>query len=136
MADKHTPEQRRNNMRAIRSKDTKIELILRKELWKRGLRYRKNYNQLIGKPDIVFLNKRLVIFCDSEFWHGYNWLEAKNKIDSNQKYWFLKIEKNIERDKKVNSKLEELGFTVLRFWAKDIMKDVKKCADIIEDHLD
>ena len=68
--DNHTSEQRKKNMQAIKSKDTEIELILRKELWSRGYRYRKNYKKLIGKPDVVLTKHKIVIFCDSEFWHG------------------------------------------------------------------
>lgn len=75
--DKHTPEQRRRNMQAVKNKDSQIELLLRQELWKRGLRYRKNVNRIYGKPDIVFIGKKIAVFCDSEFWHGYNWGERK-----------------------------------------------------------
>ena len=73
MPDRLTPEQRHKNMVAIKSKDTGIEVKLRKELWRRDLRgYRKNYKQLPGKPDIVFTKQKVAIFCDSEFWHGYD----------------------------------------------------------------
>ena len=75
--DKHTLEQRRKNMQAIKSKDSQIELLLRKELWRRGLRYRKNVKNIYGKPDIAFIGKKVAVFCDSEFWHGYNWEERK-----------------------------------------------------------
>lgn len=77
--DRHTPEQRRKNMQAIKNKDSEIEILLRKELWSRGLRYRKNVNKVFGKPDIVFMSKKVAVFCDSEFWHGYNWEERKNE---------------------------------------------------------
>ena len=70
--DNHTPEQRRKNMQAVKNRDSKIEIILRKELWHRGLRYQKNSSKVYGKPDIVFLSKKVAIFCDSEFWHGYD----------------------------------------------------------------
>ena len=68
--DNLTKDQRRKNMKHIKSKDTKIEVILRKALWKKGYRYRKNYNKLLGKPDIVLPKYKIVIFCDSEFFHG------------------------------------------------------------------
>lgn len=71
--DTHTAEQRRKNMQAIKCKDTKIEILLRKELWSRGIHYRKNAKDVMGKPDIVFKQKKIAVFCDSEFWHGYNW---------------------------------------------------------------
>jgi DNA mismatch endonuclease (patch repair protein) len=76
-------EQISYNMSRVRNKDSKIELLLRKELWKRGLRYRKNVVLIEGKPDIVFIGKKVAVFCDSEFWHGYDWDERKKKI-SNQ----------------------------------------------------
>ena len=75
--DRHTPEQRRRNMQAVKNKDSKIEIALRKELWARGLRYRKNAKNVFGKPDIVFVGKKVAVFCDSEFWHGYNWEEKR-----------------------------------------------------------
>ena len=78
--DNLTKEQRKKTMQAIKSKNTKIEVTLRKELWERGYRYRINYNKLPGNPDIVFISKKIAIFCDGEFWHGYNWDENKKKI--------------------------------------------------------
>lgn len=130
--DKHTAEQRRKNMQAIKSKDSQIELLLRKELWRRGLRYRKNVKNIYGKPDIAFIGKKVVVFCDSEFWHGYNWEERKLDFKSNQDFWIPKIERNIQRDKEVTSKLEADGWTVLRFWGNDIKKNLSECADRIE----
>ena len=78
--DNHTPEQRRRNMQAVKNKDSKIEVLLRIELWSRGLRYRKNVKTVCGKPDIAFIGKRIAVFCDSEFWHGYNWEERKKRL--------------------------------------------------------
>lgn len=130
--DKHTPEQRRKNMQAIKNKDSQIELLLRKELWKRGLRYQKNRTDIFGKPDIVFKGKKIAIFCDSEFWHGYNWEERKKDFKSHQEFWIPKIERNIERDIEVTNKLESEGWTVLRFWGNEIKKETEKCANIIE----
>ncbi|MBQ2390695.1 MAG: very short patch repair endonuclease [Clostridia bacterium] len=130
--DKHTEEQRRKNMQAIKQKDTKIEIILRKELWHRGLRYQKNSKKVFGKPDIVFLGKKIAVFCDSEFWHGHDWENRKNDFKSNQDFWISKIERNILRDKEVTEKLESEGWVVLRFWGNEIKKDVMECANIIE----
>ena len=130
--DKHTPEQRRKNMQAIKSKDSQIELLLRKELWRRGLRYRKNVKNIYGKPDIAFIGKKVAVFCDSEFWHGYNWEERKLDFKSNQDFWIPKIERNIQRDKEVTSKLKADGWAVLRFWGNDIKKNLSECADRIE----
>ena len=130
--DKHTPEQRRKNMQAIKNKDNRIELLLRKELWKRGLRYQKNRTDIFGKPDIVFKGKKIAIFCDSEFWHGYNWEERKKDFKSHQEFWIPKIERNMKRDIEVTNKLESEGWTVLRFWGNEIKKETEKCANIIE----
>lgn len=130
--DKHTPEQRKKNMRAIKNKDSQIELLLRKELWSRGLYYRKNVNRIYGKPDIAFIGKKIAIFCDSEFWHGYNWEERKKDFKSHQEFWIPKIERNMQRDVEVTEKLQSEGWTVLRFWGNDIKKNVSQCADVIE----
>ena len=130
--DKHTPEQRRKNMQAVKSKDSRIELLLRQELWSRGLRYRKNVNRIYGKPDIVFIGKKVAVFCDSEFWHGYNWEERKKDFKSHQEFWIPKIERNMERDAEVTAKLESEGWTVIRFWGNEIKKNTAQCADIIE----
>ena len=130
--DNLTPEQRRKSMSAIRSKDTSIEEVLRRELWRRGLRYRKNYGRLPGKPDIVFVGKKVAVFCDSEFWHGYDWENRRAAIQTNRDYWIPKIERNIERGYEVDNELRELGYTVIRFWGKQIKKDVVGCADIVE----
>lgn len=125
-------EQRRKNMQAIKSKDSQIEIILRKELWQRGLRYRKNVNRIFGKPDIAFIGKKIAVFCDSEFWHGYDWEERKKDFKSHREFWIPKIERNMERDREVTERLESEGWTVLRFWGKQIECNVVACADEIE----
>ena len=127
-----TKEQISYNMKQVKNKDSKIEILLRKELGKRGLRYRKNTNKVFGHPDIAFIGKKIAVFCDSEFWHGFNWEEKKKEIKSNKEFWIKKIERNMKRDIEVNSRLNEEGWTVLRFWGNDIKKDTVKCADIIE----
>ena len=129
--DRITPEQRHKNMKAVKNKDSKIELVLRKILWENGYRYRKNYSKVFGKPDIVFIGKKVAIFCDSEFWHGYKWTENKNKIHSNKAFWIKKIERNIERDEEVNKKLENNGWKVLRFWGKEITRNPQECFEKI-----
>ena len=120
--DTHTEEQRHKNMQAVKSKDTAIELLLRKELWSRGIRYRKNVKSMVGKPDIAFIKKKVAVFCDSEFWHGFDWEHRKSDIKSNRDFWIPKIEKNIARDEKVNAALEADGWIVLRFWGQQIKK--------------
>ena len=130
--DNHTVEQRRRNMQAVKNKDSKIEIALRKELWSRGLRYQKNVTSIFGKPDLVFKGKKVAVFCDSEFWHGYNWEERKKDFKSHQEFWIPKLERNLERDKEVTEELQKQGWTVLRFWGKEIKKNAGGCADIIE----
>ena len=129
---KKTKEQISFNMQQVKNKDSKIEVLLRKELWSRGIRYRKNVNRIYGKPDIVFIGKKVAVFCDSEFWHGYNWEERKKDFKSHQEFWIPKIERNMERDAEVTAKLESEGWTVLRFWGNEIKKNTAQCADIIE----
>lgn len=120
------------NMRQVHNKNSLIELMLRRELWKRGLRYRKNVNSIFGKPDIVFKSKKIAIFVDSEFWHGYDWKNKKKEIKSNKDFWIKKIERNIQRDKEVSKYLKEKGWTVLRFWGNEIKHDVSGCVKHIE----
>lgn len=134
--DDLTPEQRKKNMRAIRSKDTTIELALRKALWQRGIRYRKNYKGLIGKPDIVITKYRIAVFCDSDFWHGYDWENRKARIKSNQDYWIPKIERNMKRDREVTATLVEQGWIVLRFWEHAIRKELEECVNDIQEAVD
>lgn len=119
-------------MQAIKNKDSQIEVMLRKELWRKWLRYQKNSKKVFGKPDIVFLGKKFAVFCDSEFWHGYNWEERKKDFKSHQEFWIPKIERNMQRDIEVTKKLQNDGWTILRFWYKDIKKYTKQCADVIE----
>lgn len=119
-------------MKQVKNKDSKIEMLLRKELWSRGLRYRKNALGVTGKPNIVFIGKRVAVFCDSEFWHGYDWENKKHEFKSRQDFWIPKIERNMERDKEVTLALEQAGWTVIRFWGKEIKQDVARCANIIE----
>lgn len=122
-------------MKAIKNSGSIIERKLQLELWHRGYRYRKNVKGIIGKPDIVFLKDKVVVFCDSEFWHGFEWETRKNDIKSNQEFWIPKIERNIQRDKEVNEQLQKDGWIVIRFWGKEIMKNTQACADIVEEEI-
>lgn len=134
---RYTPEQTHRIMSSVHSKDTDIELRLRKALWHRGLRYRKNYNKLPGKPDIVFTKYKLAIFCDSEFWHGKDWNLLKTKLEKgkNPEFWVKKIERNQQRDTETDQQLHYMGWTVLRFWGKDIAYHLDKCIQIVEETL-
>jgi DNA mismatch endonuclease Vsr len=125
--DKLTPEQRHKNMVAVKNKNTDIEMSLRKLLWNNGFRYRKNNLKVYGKPDIVFVGKKIAIFCDGDFWHGYDFENQKETIKSNQIFWKKKIENNIRHDILITAALESEGWIVLRFWGHDIKKHPEKC---------
>lgn len=125
--DKLTAEQRSKNMQAVRASGSKIETALAKALFAIGLRYRKNDKSVFGKPDLTFKKYKIAVFVDSEFWHGKDWETKKFDHKSNQEFWLTKIERNIERDKEVNEKLNEEGWKVLRFWGKDITQNLDKC---------
>lgn len=133
--DKLTPEQRRKNMQAVKSKGSKIENLLAKELWKRGYRYRRNDNRVFGKPDISFYKYKIAIFVDSEFWHGKDWEIRKYDHKTNQEFWHKKIKRNIERDLEVNDYLSNSGWIVLRFWGRQIQKDLFNCIFKIEEKI-
>lgn len=131
-----TKEQISYNMSRVRNKDTALENALCAELKLRGLQtYTRNDKTLIGKPDIVFGARKIAVFCDSEFWHGFDWENAQKEIKSNQDFWITKIEKNMERDKMVTESLQSQGWTVLRFWGKNIKRDTAGCVDVIEQYL-
>jgi len=106
-------------------------MLLRRELRNRGLRYRINNNKLPGKPDISIKKYKLAVFVDGEFWHGYKWMEKKEQIKSNRKFWIPKIERNLQRDVENDQKLKKMGYEVIRFWANEIKEDVSACAEPI-----
>ena len=135
MTDNLTKEQRHKNMKNIKSKNTSIEVDLRRALWQKGYRYRKNYNELPGKPDIVLSKYKIVIFCDSEFFHGKDWEVLKPRLEkgNNSEYWVKKIERNREHDQEINKQLLYFGWTVIRFWGKEIKQDVSQCVKVIEE---
>lgn len=130
-----TPEQRRRAMQHIKSKDTSIEVMLRKALWARGYRYRKDYKGLPGTPDIAMTKYRIAIFCDGEFFHGYDWEILKPRLMQGARgdYWVSKISRNRERDDEVNKKLLYMGWTVIRFWGNDIKKNLDACVRTVEE---
>ena len=135
MADVLTKEQRSKNMKHIHSKDTKIEILLRKALWDKGYRYRKNYKKLPGNPDIAITKYKIAIFCDGEFFHGKDWdiLSKKLENSNNGEFWINKISKNRKRDEEVNKKLWLEGWTVIRFWGTDIKKNLDECIAVVEE---
>lgn len=119
-------------MQAVKATGSKIEIALAKMLFARGHRYRKNDKTVFGKPDLTFKKHKIAVFIDGEFWHGKDWEIRKHDHKSNQEFWLPKIERNIERDKEVNAELEKQGWTVLRFWGKEIEKDLLTCVLKIE----
>ncbi len=135
MPDILTPAQRKKNMQHIRAKDTQIELLLRKALWKKGYRYRKNYDKIPGHPDIALTKYKIAIFCDGEFFHGKEWEVLKPRLEKsdNSEFWISKISRNRERDDEINKRLLFEGWTVVRFWGSDIKKHTDECLRVIED---
>jgi DNA mismatch endonuclease (patch repair protein) len=115
--------------------DTRCEMKLRRELFRRGCRYRLHYGQLPGRPDIVFPKQRVVIFCDGDFWHGRDLKQRLKRLTHghNGLYWTAKIKRNSERDLVQTQTLEAQGWTVLRFWETEILGNAGNIADRIED---
>lgn len=132
-----TPEVTHKIMSAIKPKNTKPEMLLRKALWRKGLRYRVNVTKMPGRPDIVFTKVKIVVFCDGDFWHGHNWAirgipSLEEELSGYSEFWRNKILSNIKRDKETTEKLTNAGWLVLRFWESEIIADVNRCADIVE----
>lgn len=132
MADMFTKRKRSEIMSHIRSKNTTPELLLfelAKELWREGYRYRKHYKKLPGTPDLAFPAQKVAVFIDSEFWHGKDFAEWRDRLP--KEYWRDKIERNIKRDKEIDSELDSLGWTVIRFWAKELKKSTNNHLEIL-----
>ncbi len=132
MYDVLKPEQRRKNMQHIKAKDTSIEKKMRFALWQRGIRYRKNYNKLPGKPDIAITKYKIAIFCDSSFWHGKDF-DIKKPVQTNYEFWNKKIRRNMARDKEVDILLEDKGWIVLHFWDDEINKKIEECIRAVKE---
>ena len=120
-------------MSAVKSKDTRPEIALRKALWHQGFRFRVNCKELPGKPDIVFTRAKVAVFCDGDYWHGHNWaLRGLKNLDEElagySEFWANKIRRNIQRDEEVNQQLAEMGWTVVRIWESEINNDVISCS--------
>lgn len=136
LMDVLTKEQRHKNMKNIRSKNTKAEILLRKALWHHGIRYRKNYKKLPGKPDIAITKYKIAVFVDGDFWHARGHEEKPGEqIQTNVSFWSKKLKRNIERDKEVNQALLEIGWLVLRYWDSDVKKDCNACVEDIMQYL-
>lgn len=122
-------------MSKIHSSNTKPELLLRKELYRKGIRYRLHVKKLPGAPDIVVGKYKLIIFVDGEFWHGYNWEEKKKRIKANREFWIPKIERNMQRDAEHNMALMVAGYKVLRFWEQQIKSNPENCVNMIIEYI-
>lgn len=125
-----TPEIRKR-MSKVRLKNGKAETILAKRLWHEGYRYRRNYKKLPGSPDIALTTYKVAVFVDGEFWHGENWKERKAKLKHNREYWIEKIEENMARDKRVDVQLQEMGWTTVHFWEKQVLKHTDECLQVV-----
>jgi DNA mismatch endonuclease (patch repair protein) len=132
----YTTKKRSKIMGKIRGKNTKPELLFRKALWKKGIRYRINSKTIIGRPDVSIKKYKLAIFIDGEFWHGHDWETRKNRIKSNRGFWIPKIERNMQRDREVNMRLEDLDYTVFRFWESEIRTNLNTCVNDVMVFLD
>ena len=128
-------ESSHKNMSSIHGKDTQIEVVLRKALWAKGYRYRKNLKSIPGRPDIALTKYKIAIFCDGEFFHGKDWDDLKNKLEGgkNSDYWISKIERNIDRDSEKDKQLTSIGWTDRHFWGNDILKNTDECVRTIEE---
>jgi DNA mismatch endonuclease (patch repair protein) len=133
--DRITPQQRSKNMAAIRSTNTKGEIRLAKALWHLGYRYRKNNKTVFGTPDLTFKKLKIAIFVDSEFFHGKDWENQKDRVKTNTVFWQKKIERNIQRDIEVNNFLESQNWKVLRFWSAEIEKNLEDCVAKIQSEI-
>jgi len=128
-------EIRSYNMSQIKSKDTTLEMILRKALWQKGFRFHVHVKELCGKPDIVFQKQKVTIFCDSAFWHGRDVDRTIDRIKTNKEYWLTKIRRNIERDLEVTDLLGVDGWRVIRVWDYDIKHNLESVISRIEREL-
>ena len=123
----YTTKKRSKTMAKIRGKNSKPELLLRKALWRKNVRFRLHSKDLIGKPDLTIAKYKLVIFIDGDFWHGYQWELRKPK--TNQNFWIPKIERNMQRDQFATEQLANMGFTVMRFWEHEIKRNLNACVN-------
>ncbi len=129
----YTTKKRSKIMSKIRGKNTKPELLFRKALWAKDVRYRVDNRNLPGRPDVSIVKYRLAIFIDGEYWHGHNWEERRPKIKTNKDFWIPKIERNMQKDREVNRSLEEMGYTVFRFWESEVKNNLDRCInDVLE----
>lgn len=128
-----TDEATSKRMSNVKLKGGDDEELIAKALWHKGYRYWRNYKKLPGSPDIAIQKYKIAIFVDGEFWHGYDWENRKEKLKRNREYWIEKIEENIARDKRVDTKLKEMGWSTIHFWSKEVEKDLEGCLKVLEE---
>jgi len=128
MADRHTRAQRSYNMSRIRGFDTSLEVAVRRELRRLGLRFKANVMSLPGRPDLVFARERLVVFVDGDFWHGFRYPAWKRRLPH---FWREKIERNRARDLRNFAKLRHRGWRVIRVWEHQVKRDLTNCVSRI-----
>lgn len=128
MPDNLTPAQRSHCMSRVKSKDTGLEVIVRRSLRKRGLKFEKHARDLPGSPDLVFRDAKVAVFIDGDFWHGWRFPAWKHPVTP---FWREKIEKNRRRDAKNFRKLRRDGWTVVRLWQHQISRDLDACIERI-----
>lgn len=133
MPDVFSKSKRHEVMSLIKSTNTKLEIAFRKLvspiLYSRGYRYRFHYKKLPGKPDMVFVSKKVAIFVDGSFWHGHRFKRGQTNLS--RSYWLPKIKRNMERDKAVNRKLKKMRWKVVRVWEHDVRKNPKKIINAV-----
>ena len=120
-------------MSNVKLKNGTAEMILAKELWHKGFRYRLNDKRLPESPDISISRYNIAIFVDGEFWHGYDWNDKKQKLKRNREYWIEKIEENMARDTRVDKELLAMGWFPIHFWSKEVLKETDLCVQTIEE---
>jgi DNA mismatch endonuclease, patch repair protein len=133
---RRTSNQISYNMSQVRSRGSRIEKAMAALLRRSGMKYRSQCH-LFGRPDFRLVGTKVLIFCDSSFWHGYRHMTTKRHLfKSNRVFWKEKILRNIERDSKVNKVLENQGYRILRFWDFEIVKNGEKCVQVIRKTID
>ena len=131
--DNLTSRQRSHCMSRVRNRDTDIESLVRSELFKKGWRFRKHVSSLPGTPDVVFVQQRVAVFVDGDFWHGYRFSQWEKKLS---KFWKAKIEKNRKRDRMNFARLRRLGWRVVRIWQHEVKRDVRLSLSRLEEVLE
>jgi len=121
MVDIFSKKKRSEIMSKIRGKNTKLEMLVFHELRKRGIYFQKYYRTEFGTPDLTLPRKKIAVFVDGDFWHGYQFSKNKSKLP--KKYWQKKIQDNIDRDRKTRKRMRGVGWKVLRVWEHQLIED-------------